>query len=449
MYAVLGCSIQSSAQVRSKRTDYVELDRKLAISKLDGQHFSKYNNPVSPKEQILRHRHKHDENGSRTSDSSFSRSEFDSSKEGYKLDPTSKPSKSPTPLRPGFALRGIDPPEPEEDIKGAVLKEENQLVEPVEIKSEEYKEEENAITEVESVVEAFGDSMSNIFDVANERKELSDFVKVTEAANFAETLIKGESLTVFAPTNNAFAKQPDEFLQRYLNGNWNRHLEDLVLSHVANGRVQSDDLTSEMQVELLNQDTLLVTLDPPSIDEDIKITSFDIAGSNGIIHEIDSVRLPLSAKLNTIEYLQLATMLEDIPYSFSLFLEYLELTNLSDAIASASPITLFVPTDTAIKNSSEDAFISYLEKNLNSLGKVLAYHATSGNMYSDILKGEIETYEGKRLTFGSGQNGIEIVSASGEIKAKIVDSDVLASNGVIHIIDSLLVPSEVVNTFNL
>jgi len=410
----------------------MELERQLQVSEFDVEHLKQFNTPISPKEQILRHRHKHDENGSRTSDSSYSESE-----DGPKgSDDTTK---APIPLRPGYALRGII----SEEIEGAVVKEGEQGIERTGVNDEqELKAEE------ESVVEALGeDDISNIFDVASGKEELSDFVKASEIAGIDGILSDGESLTIFAPTNKAFAKQPDEFLQTYLSGDWNKHLEDFLLSHVANSRVESGDLTNEMQVELLNEDVLLVTLDPPEIDDDINITSLDINGANGVIHEIDSVRLPLSSILNVVEFLELATMLDDIPYSFSSFLEYSTLTNLTDAFATASPITLFIPTDEAFENSNE-GLLTYLGENINSLGKVLANHATAGNVYSDQLDGDIQTYEGNALAVGSGSKGIEIMSASDEIQANVISTDVIASNGVIHIIDSLLVPADILKTFN-
>lgn len=440
--AVLGCCIHSTAQIHSKRTKHMERNRQLlsskqgitndlrklggGISKLDIGHLEPFNTPESPKEQIMRHKHKHDSKGSRTSYSSYSRSEDGGDGPGS--------ISVPTPLRPGYALRGINP----EDVEGAVAKEDEGKE-----REEAERTDVNDKVELKTVDES---TFSNIINVANGKEELSEFVKASEIAGVDEILRNGESLTIFAPTNQAFAEQSDELLQNYFSGDWNKHLEDLLLSHVSNNRVLSEDLTNDMQVEMLNDDVLFVTLDPPKIDGDIGFTSFDIKGTNGVIHEIDNARLPLSTMVNTVEFLELATMLEDIPYSFSSFLEYSALANLTDAFATASPITLFVPTDEAFKNSSE-GFLTYLGENLNALGKVLANHGTAGNMYSDELSGSIQTYEAN-LALEKNEERIRIISNSDEIKVNVVEMDVVAKNGVIHVVDSLLVPDDVLKAFN-
>jgi len=427
---VLCSSIYSSGEENSSgapSSAFMEITDKQDLEGIfNTRHFFKYNFPESPKARIKRHRHHHDENGSRTSDSSYSKSE-----DGESSDSTTS---SPTPLRPGFALRGLDNPTKSPTRGPEIEKEEP--VKDIIIPVKEPVQEPEVVSQLEP----------NIIEVAISRPELSTLVTAVTKVGLAETLSDGESFTVFAPTDEAFGRQPEEFLQRYLSGDWDQHLEDLLLSHVAGNRIKSSDLTNEMTVDLINDDTLYVTLNPPKIDGKINITSLDIEGSNGIIHEIDGVRLPPSAVLNTIEFLDLMSNVPEVPYNFSIFLDYLSLVNLTEAIATASPITMFVPTNAAIEASKNDALKTYLGENLNALGKVLAYHATSGNKYFNQLVGVYPTYEGSTITIEPGSpDGLKILTAQGEVK--IVDT-ALASNGVMHVIDSLLVPTEIIEAFD-
>lgn len=382
------------------------------ISKLDIGHLEEFNTPESPKEQILRHRHKHDENGSRTSDSSYSASE-----DGGDNEQTFSVS---TPLRPGYALRGIDP------------------------------------TAVEAV-EAGGIKIPflTLTEQMIDNPNLSILVDAMLKIGLGTPLSEPGNYTLFAPNNDAFEKLPEGTMDKYMDNEWGMHLEDIVMSHLTNDNVDSKNLIDGTEVNTLNGDTMLITKDPDTkINGYISIVQSDIPASNGLMEEIDGVILPPSALLDIATYAGIVSDIDVIPYSFKSLLSLLHLADLSDYVSSTSPITLLAPHDSAIEKL-DPGFVQYLSDpaNKDMLVKVLQYHIIEGNKYSkNLVSGrEVGTTNGddvrfyKNIKFGQFKSNKIVV----DLKATMVDSDVLANNGVIHVIDILLVPDDVQKAYNL
>jgi len=385
--------------------------------KMDIEHLRQFNAPISPKEQILRHRHKHDENGSRTSDSSYSASE-DADDDAYKQ----KTESLPNPIRPGYALRGIDPDaETSEAVMAGGIK-----------------------IPYLSLTESMVDDPN-----------LSTFLGAMTVVDLVTPLSNPGNYTLFAPTNEAFEKLPGGTMEKYMGNGWGMHLEDIVMSHLTNDHVEAKDLMDGTEINTLNGDTMLITKDPDAkINGYISITGSDIKASNGIMEEIDGVILPPSALLDIATYAEIVSDIDVIPYSFKSLLSLLQLADLSEYISSTSPITLLAPHDSAIEKL-EPAFVDYLADPLNKdmLVKVLQYHIIAGNKYSKyIVSGKnVETINGdsvrvfKNIKFGQYKSSKMVIN----LKATVVDSDVLASNGVIHVIDVFLVPDDVKDAYNL
>jgi len=383
-------------------------------AKLSFQHFQEFNNPESPKSQILRHRHKHDENGSRTSDSSYSLSEDGPKKE--------KATSSPTPLRPGLALRGIYPTD----------------------------------APAEEALEAGGvkTAFQSIATLAVENPNLSILVNAMAKVNLVKPLNNPGNYTLFAPTNDAFGKLPTGTVEKYMGTGWGMHLEDIVMSHLTTDHVKAGNLIDGAEINTLNGDTMLITKDPDAkINGYISITGSDIKASNGFLDEIDGVILPPSALLDIGKYAEIVSDIDVIPYSFKSLLSLLKLADLSDFISSTSPITLVAPHDSAIEKLDPD-FVNYLAdpQRKDVLTKLLKYHIIAGNKYKKIIVSgdEIETLSGdsikifKNIKFGQYKSNKMIIN----FKATVVDSDVLANNGVIHVVDTLLVPEDVQDAYN-
>jgi uncharacterized surface protein with fasciclin (FAS1) repeats len=137
------------------------------------------------------------------------------------------------------------------------------------------------------IAQAEGD----IVDVASSSESFSTLVTAVQAAGLVDAL-KGEGpLTVFAPTNDAFAALPAGVLDALLLPENQDLLTDVLTYHVVPGEVMSSDLIAG-PVEALNGDELSVAVMPSVTINDVDVVSADIPASNGVIHVIDEVLVP-------------------------------------------------------------------------------------------------------------------------------------------------------------
>lgn len=134
-------------------------------------------------------------------------------------------------------------------------------------------------------------SPKNIVDTAVEAGEFTILAQALEKAGLVDTL-KGEGpFTVFAPTDEAFAKllkelniTAEQLLAR-------DDLKDILLYHVLPGKVLSGDLKEGMKAKTLAEKEVTISLNPVRVNN-ANVTKPDIAASNGVIHVIDAVLLP-------------------------------------------------------------------------------------------------------------------------------------------------------------
>ena len=121
--------------------------------------------------------------------------------------------------------------------------------------------------------------------------------------------------------------------------------------------------------------------------------------------------------------------------NFQTLVKAIEATNLGDTLKSPGPFTVFAPTDDAFAQLPEGTLDSLLQ-NIPKLKRIVAYHVAFGDVRSDDLVEieEAETVEGSVLA---------IESADGKVKvndANVLKTDILTDNGVIHVIDKVLIP---------
>jgi transforming growth factor-beta-induced protein len=143
-------------------------------------------------------------------------------------------------------------------------------------------------------------SNQDIVDTAISADDFTTLVAAVQAAGLVDAL-KGEGpFTVFAPTDEAFANllkelgaSAEELLAR-------DDLADILLYHVVSGKVMSTDLVDGMEVETLNGEKIIISLDPVKVN-DANVAAADIEASNGVIHVIDAVLLPVGEEAVPIE----------------------------------------------------------------------------------------------------------------------------------------------------
>jgi uncharacterized surface protein with fasciclin (FAS1) repeats len=120
---------------------------------------------------------------------------------------------------------------------------------------------------------------------------------------------------------------------------------------------------------------------------------------------------------------------------FTTLLNALKAASLTETLRGAGPFTVFAPTDEAFKRLAPGA-LNALLKDTKKLKAVLTYHVVSGTVAAkDMKTGDLKTVEGTPLVIASQQDGKFSVNG-----AKIVQTDITASNGVIHAIDTVILP---------
>ena len=248
------------------------------------------------------------------------------------------------------------------------------------------------------------------------------------AADLVGALSGDGPFTVFAPTDAAVTAlvtaldiTADELLAL-------ENLGDILTYHVLSGTVLSTDLAPTQTVTMLNGDDATVTsMDGTVMINDATVTVADITTDNGVVHVIDAVILPPADPT-------VADIIADSDDHFVLA-AVLDSTGLDETLAGEGPFTVFAPTDAAFDLIDPLTLIDILQDN-DLLTSILTYHVAGGNVLSnDLSDGQvITTVNGADVTI-SIMDGTVMVN-----EATVVIADLVGSNGVVHVIDAVLLP---------
>jgi uncharacterized surface protein with fasciclin (FAS1) repeats len=135
----------------------------------------------------------------------------------------------------------------------------------------------------------------DIVQIAIDAGKFNTLAKALTAAGLIETLQGGGPFTVFAPTDDAFAKLPAETLTDLLKPENKQKLADILTYHVVSGRVTAADVSELTEANTINGQKILINATSGVKINDATVTTADIEASNGVIHIIDSVLLPPAA----------------------------------------------------------------------------------------------------------------------------------------------------------
>jgi uncharacterized surface protein with fasciclin (FAS1) repeats len=293
-----------------------------------------------------------------------------------------------------------------------------------------------------AVVAACGggdDDLDNVVQIAQSDSRFSILAEAVAAADLADTLSGPGPFTVFAPTNAAFAAlltelgvTKDELLA-------NKPLLTAVLQyHVLSGAVRKADVPlgkaiSPLAGGIFKVDSvgseLLIT---DGRNRNSTIVQTDIPAANGVLHVIDTVILPAD---KTIVETAIATP------AFSILVDAVVAAGLGDTLSGPGPFTVFAPTDAAFAALLAELGVTKDELLADTalLTKVLTYHVVPGRVLkADVPVGvAITTVQGETFTVNSSL----VITDQQDRTANITATDVLASNGVIHVIDAVILPA--------
>ena len=275
-----------------------------------------------------------------------------------------------------------------------------------------------------------------IVDIAVGDGRFETLVAALQAADLVETLQGEGPFTVFAPTDDAFAKLPEGTVAALLQDI--PALTDILLYHVVSGNVMAADVVKLDAATTAQGEAVAITVDGETVRiNDAQVIITDIQASNGTIHVIDTVLLPPAAMAEPEA--QAATIV-DIAVGdgrFQTLVAALQAADLVETLQGEGPFTVFAPTDDAFAKLPEGT-VDALLKDIPALTNVLLYHVVSGNvMAADVVKLDAAT---------TVQGSDVSVTVDGETvrinDAQVIITDIQASNGTIHVIDTVLLPPQ-------
>ena len=280
-----------------------------------------------------------------------------------------------------------------------------------------------------------------IVDIAVEDGRFKTLVAAVQAAGLAETLSGEGPFTVFAPTDEAFAALPAGTLDSLLLPENKQQLTDILLYHVVAGKVMAADvvgLDGKMADTALAGSQIGIKVDTGNVylNEDVKVIITDIEASNGVIHVIDTVLLPPSdeAAMEKMDIVDTAAA----DGRFATLVAAVQAAGLVDTLKSEGPFTVFAPTDDAFAALPAGTLDSLLlPENKQQLTDILLYHVVSGN----VLAADVAALTSAPTVLGKD---VTIKVEDGKVflndTVQVIITDIETSNGVIHVIDAVLLP---------
>ncbi|MDZ7757589.1 fasciclin domain-containing protein [Rhodohalobacter sp.] len=278
----------------------------------------------------------------------------------------------------------------------------------------------------------------NLVELAQSDEDFSTLVSVIEDLGLEETLTSGD-FTVFAPTNAAFNALPDGVLESLTD----EQLLDIIQFHVTEGSVPSSALGATQDVPMLNEENTLVQSSAAGVvvNGSSNVVKADLEATNGYIHGIDEVLLPSAIRIalgqpNLVDVAQ-----ED--GRFETLIGLVEDTGLTTTLQYLGPYTAFAPTDDAFTALFEEVDPGTLTT--EQLTFILTYHVISGEGIAsgDLAEEQAVASAAEELLYitSNEENGVTVNGNS-----SVIDADVDASNGIIHVVDNVLLPNAFLNT---
>jgi uncharacterized surface protein with fasciclin (FAS1) repeats len=264
---------------------------------------------------------------------------------------------------------------------------------------------------------------SSIVDVAVAAGGFDTLLAAVDAAGLTDTLDSDGPFTVFAPTDDAFAALPAGTVDALLADV--PALTDILLYHVVAGELDAAAVVGSSLIETLQGSDLKVTSDGGVYVNDAMVTVTDIVADNGIIHVIDTVVVPpgdiVSIAASDSQFSTLVTAVSE--------------AGLVDALSGEGPFTVFAPTNAAF-DALPAGTVEALLEDIPALTDVLLFHVVDGKVPAEdvVASDALLTLQGSEADIYVDENGVSIAGAMIEI------TDIPASNGVIHVIGSVMLP---------
>lgn len=278
----------------------------------------------------------------------------------------------------------------------------------------------------------------DIVHTAEHAGNFSTLIAALKAADLEEALKSPGPFTVFAPTDKAFASLPAGTVEALLKPENKAQLQAILKYHVVAGKVMSGEIIKSWKAKTLHGNNVNLTL----MVNNANVTKADIKASNGVIHIIDRVILP-----GTAQPIKGHTNAKAPPRAnqdivqtavnagqFKTLVTAIQAAELENALSGKGPFTVFAPTDAAFSKLPAGTVQSLVQpENKAKLQAILKYHVIPAQLRShDILA----THSVKTL------NGESIYPSIRVDNAAILTKNIYCRNGIIHVIDNVILPKE-------
>ena len=307
--------------------------------------------------------------------------------------------------------------------------------------------------------------LPNIPATAVSTGEHNSLVAALTHANLVGVLSSEGPYTVFAPTDAAFEEMGLN-LSEFDTDEENETLAKILSYHVKMGSIMSSELSDGMEINSLIQEPITVNIYGQGavvLNGESSVTTADVETSNGVIHVIDKVLMPPSMApegppgeicydmdTHTVDVTKTEETCEemwlpavDIPTTAAATTIHTSLVaaltkaNLADALKAEGPYTVFAPTDQAFTDAGINLDDFDTDEEITALAGILTYHVVSGKVMStDLTDGmTATTLNSANLSISISEDGVVSIN-----DAVVIIADVPVSNGVIHVIDKVLIP---------
>lgn len=293
--------------------------------------------------------------------------------------------------------------------------------------------------------------LPNIVEAA-QAAGLTTLLDAVTAAGLGGALLGADAITVFAPTNDAFAAALDAYNAANLDQLVARiggieNLQTILGFHVVPAVAFSTDLNATNTFTTLSGQELTVTADgsgvtvTDALGNTANVVAADVAIENGVVHVIDGVLLPEFSLPNIVEAATAANL--------TVLLDAVTAAGLGQTLLDAEAITVFAPTNQAFLDLLGALNLNSLQELVNAVGleevtRILGFHVVPATAFSfDLAEGAqtVPTLAGEDLTVTRSGSSVTVTDARGNT-FNVVAADVAIENGVVHVIDGVLLPEE-------
>ncbi|GAB2964898.1 hypothetical protein GCM10027048_38010 [Hymenobacter coalescens] len=299
---------------------------------------------------------------------------------------------------------------------------------------------------------------SNIVQLAQANANLSTLVAAVQKADLVSTLSGSTELTVFAPTNDAFTQLPAPFNNAQSIGAITdpaqiATLRGILLYHVTAGDLDASELqaraytTQRTATTGINDNSIYLSKPAAGgvfINGNTRVTQADIDASNGVVHVVDRVLVPPTQRISDIVVASSNAATPQFRQLLRALQRPAAATLLAAAANASANLTVFAPTDAAFQALLTQLNLTSIDQIPDAtLVSVLQLHiVNNARAFSpDLTNGQTVPTLNGNVTVGVGGNAVTVRGAgNGTTPANVATANVLATNGVIHVIDRVLLP---------